>query len=186
MYMSELSWLYSAQLVRFMAVGLCLGTSTVVMTMYFYLVSKGKTEPAEQKMMGILYRILRVGMVLALATEASSFLYYFHVDNFIYWTDNPELLIRFTIFAVIVANASAMQHRKITMWLGPVLAGGSWYAYFFFSVWIETQTTYFILLSGYLIWLCVVFALVTSLRLYLTRNQKTYLGDGAVVKAAAR
>ena len=186
MYMTELSWFFSMQLVRFLAVGLCLGTSTVVMTMYFYLVSKGKTEPAEGKMMHVLYRILRVGMFLALVTEGTSFFYYFHVDNFIYWTDNPELLIRLTIFGVIVTNASAMQHRKITMWLGPVFAGGSWYAYFFFSVWIETETTYLVLLSGYLIWLCLVFALVTSLRLYLTRNQKTYLGDGAAVKAAAR
>jgi len=45
--------------------------------------------------------------------------------NFIYWTDNPEFFIRLTIFTVIVANAFAMQYRKISMWVGPVLAGGS-------------------------------------------------------------
>lgn len=179
MYLSELSWLYTAQLARFLAVGLCLGTSTVVMTMYFYLVAKGKTESAEKKIMHILYTILRVGMVLAIVTEVTCILYHYHVDNFLYWTDNPELLMRLTIFSVIIVNAFAMQHHKITMWLGPVFAGGSWYAYFFFSVWIETHATYSVLLVGYLIWLGIMFLLLAALRMYLTRNQNSRLGDGA-------
>jgi hypothetical protein len=177
MYLSELSWLYSAQLVRFLAVGLCLGTSTVVLTMYYYLLAKGHAEPAEKKMMHILYNILRVGMVLAVLTEITCFLYHFHIDNFIYWTDNPELLMRWTVFGVIVLNALAMQFHKITMWLGPVLAGGSWYAYFFFSVWVETESTYPVLLSGYLLWLGFVFILLSVLRLYLTREAKNQLND---------
>lgn len=179
MYVTELSWLYSAQLIRFLAVGLCLGTSTCVMTMYFYLVAKGKTDPAEKNVMHILYTILRVGMVLAIATEITCLIYYYHVDNFIYWTDNPEFLMRITIFGVICVNALAMQHRKISMWLGPVFAGGSWYGYFFFSVWIETESTYLTLLAGYIGWLAFIFVFLAGLRLYLTRNQTRRIGDGA-------
>ena len=185
MYVTELSWLYAADLARYLAVGLCLGTSTVVMTMYFYLVAKGNTETAEKRVMQILYRILRVGMVLALITEGTNLIYHYHADNFIYWTDNPELLMRLTIFAVIIVNAFAMQYHKISMWLGPVFAGGSWYAYFFFSVWIETETTYPVLFAGYLIWLGVVFVILALLRLYLTRNQNSRLGDGAYAENPA-
>lgn len=179
MYVSELSWLYASHLVRFLAVGLCLGTSTCVMTLYYYLVAKGKTEEAEKKIMHILYIVLRIGMCLAVLTEVTTLIYYYHVDNFIYWTDNPELLMRLTIFAVICANAYAMRHRKVTMWLGPVFAGGSWYAYFFFSVWIETEATYLTLLIGFIVWLTVVFTVLAGLRFYLTRNQASRLGDGA-------
>lgn len=129
--------------------------------------------------MHILYSILRVGMVLAVITEGTCLLYHFHIDNFIYWTDNPELLMRVTIFGVIIVNAIAMQFHKISMWLGSVFAGGSWYAYFFFSVWVETESTYPVLLLGYLLWLGFVFILLASLRTYLTRDQKSSLGDGA-------
>lgn len=179
MYLEELQIFYIAQLFRLLAVGLCLGTSTIAMTFYFYVVAQGKTEPAQNRMMHVVYTVLRVGMVLAMVTEATCFMYNYHIDNFVYWTDNPELLMRLTIFSVIVVNAFAMQYRRITMWLGPVFAGGSWYGYFFFSVWIETESTYPVLFVGYLMWLTIVFAIVTTLRLVLTRKQKHRIGDGS-------
>lgn len=177
--MSELELFYLSQLVRTWAVGLCLGASTLAMTNYFYVVSRGHTEPAENRMMHIVYTVLRVGMVAAMLTEVTTFAYNYHVHNFIYWTDNPEFFMRLTIFGVIVVNAVAMQYRLISMWLGPVFAGGSWYAYFFFSVWIETESTYGTLLLGYLGWLLFVAVLLVGLRLVLTRKQQHRLGDGA-------
>jgi len=177
--MNEIELYYLMNLTRTYAVGLCLGVSSIAMTNYFCMVAKGHTEPAENRMMHIVYTVLRIGMVLAMVTELTTLAYYYHVDNFIYWTDNPEFLMRITIFSVIVINAFAMQYRKITMWLGPVFAGGSWYAYFFFSVWIETESTYSTLLIGYIAWLTFMFVFLGCLRLYLTRNQGNRLGDGA-------
>ncbi len=183
--MNEIELYYLTNLIRTYAVGLCLGVSTIAMTNYFYMVAKGGTETAENRMMHIVYTILRIGMVLAVVTEVTTLIYYYHVDNFVYWTDNPEFLMRITIFSVIVANAFAMQNRKISMWLGPVFAGGSWYAYFFFSVWIETESTYSTLLVGYMGWLAFMFVFLGALRLYLTRNQEQRIGDGASVSAKA-
>lgn len=177
--MNELELLYLTQLFRIWTVGLCLGVSSIAMTFYFYVVNKGSTEPAENKMMHIVYTVLRVGMVLVCISELTTFIYHYHVNNFIYWTDNPELLIRLTIFSVIVINAILMQKRWITMWLGPVFAGGSWYAYFFFSVWIETESTYPVLLAGYSCWLAFIAIFLLTLRLILTRKQNSCLGDGA-------
>lgn len=183
--MSEIELYYLAQLFRTYTVGLCLGVSSIAMTNYFYVVSRGGTEPAENRMMHIVYTILRIGMALVVTSEITTLVYYYHVDNFIYWTDNPEFLMRITIFSVIVINAFAMQYRKISMWLGPVLAGGSWYAYFFFSVWIETESTYSTLLGGYIAWLTFMFVFLSCLRLYLTRNQANRIGDGASGSADA-
>lgn len=179
MYFEELQIFYMSQLFRSLTVGLVLGTSTIALTFYLYVVAQGKTDPAQNKMMHIVYTVLRVGMVLVLLSEITCFMYNYHIDNFIYWTDNPELLMRLTIYAIIVVNAFAMQFRKITMWLGPVIAAGSWYAYFFFSTWIETESTYPTLLVGYVIWLAIVFVIVNGLRLYFTRNQKHRIGDGS-------
>ena len=179
MYIEELQYFYLAQIFRHLTVGLVLGTSTIVLTFYLYVVAQGKTESAQNKMMHIVYTVLRVGMVLVLVSELTCFMYNYHVDNFVYWTDNPELLMRLTIYAIIVINAFAMQFRKITMWLGPVIAAGSWYAYFFFSTWVETESTYPTLFVGYLIWLAIAFVIINGLRLYFTRNQKNRIGDGS-------
>lgn len=171
--MSELELFYLSQLFRTYTVGLCLGVSTLVMTFYYFVVAKGHTEPAENRMMHIAYTVLRIGMVLVVISEITCFMYNYHVHNFIYWTDNPELLMRATIFTVIVLNAFAMQYRIVSMWLGPVFAGGSWYAYFFFAVWIETESTYSTLLLGYLGWLCGFGLFLAVLRALLTRKSKT-------------
>ena len=171
--MTELELFYLSQLFRTYTVGLCLGVSTLVMTFYYFVVAKGHTEPAEKRMMHIAYTVLRIGMVLVVISEITCFMYNYHVHNFIYWTDNPELLMRATIFTVIVLNAFAMQYRKVSMWLGPVFAGGSWYAYFFFAVWIETESTYSTLLLGYLGWLCGFGLFLAVLRTLLTRKSTT-------------
>jgi hypothetical protein len=177
--MSELEIYYLASLFRNYTVGLCLGVSSIAMTFYFYVVAKGHTEKSQNIMMHIVYTVLRVGMVLVILSELTMILYNYHINNFIYWTDNPELFIRLTIYSIIVCNAFAMQHRKINMWLGPVFAGGSWYAYFFFSVWIETESTYKTLLIGYVSWLLFFGICLALFRIYLTRKQKSYLGDGS-------
>lgn len=177
--MNELELIYLSQLFRIYTVGLCLGVSTIAMTFYFYVVAHGRTEPSQNKMMHIVYSVLRLGMVLVCISELTDVIYNYHINNFIYWTDNPELLMRLTIFAVIIFNAIAMQKHWITMWLGPVLAGGSWYAYFFFSVWTETESTYPTLLLGYTCWLALVAIILLVLRLILTRHQSSRLGDGA-------
>ncbi len=181
--MQEIEIYFLSQLFRTYTVGLCLGVSTIAMTFYFYVVAKGKTDKSQNVMMHIVYRVLRIGMVLVMCSELSLIIYNYYINNFIYWTDNPEFFMRLTIFTIIVVNAFAMQYRKISMWLGPVFAGGSWYAYFFFSVWIETESTYSTLLSGYLTWLVIFGSLLTLLRIMLTRKQKSYVGDGAYVAA---
>ncbi len=182
--MSELELYYLATLFRTYTVGLCLGVSSIAMTFYFYVVATGHTDKSQNIMMHIVYTVLRVGMVLVMVSEVTTVIYNYHINNFIYWTDNPELLMRLTIFMVIICNAFAMQHRKISMWLGPVFAGGSWYAYFFFSVWIETESTYLTLLVGYISWLTVFGLFLAFLRIFLTRKQESYLGDGAYIGAS--
>jgi len=173
--MIESELYYLTQLFRTYAVGLCLGVSSLAMINYFYVVAKGKTVAAENRMMHIVYTVLRIGMVLLVFSELAALAYNSHINNVSYWTDNPELFIRITIFSIIVMNAIAMQFRKITMWLGPVFAGGSWYAYFFFSVWLETNSSYLTLLTGYIVWLVLVTIFLTLLRVYLTRKRLSRL-----------
>ena len=164
---------------RTYAVGLCVGVSSLVLTLYFYLVAKGRTLPEQGKMMHVAYTLLRVGMSLAVISELAAFAYHYQQGNSDYWAAGSFLWIRITVFSVIVVNAFAMQKRLISMWLGPVFAGGSWYAYFFFSVWPQFESSYTGLLTGYLIWLLGFGIFLALLRISLTRQQQHFIGDGS-------
>ena len=70
-------------------------------------------------MMHIVYTVLRVGIVLVFSSEITMFIDHYHVNNFIYWTDNPELLIRLTIFSVWIETESSYLTllRGYALWL---------------------------------------------------------------------
>ncbi|MBF6057377.1 MULTISPECIES: hypothetical protein [Thiomicrorhabdus] len=172
--MSELFWV---NLFHQFAVGLSVGSSTFALVFYYYVVAAGETLPEQRKFMHIVYFVLRIGMMLIVLSEFAIFLYSYHINNYLYWMANPEVLMRLTLFTVIVINALLMHKRLISMWIGPVIAGGSWYAFFFFSVfvdirWVELGFNYVTLLSGYLLWLLLLGIFLSALRLYLTRAQR--------------
>jgi len=144
--------------------------STIALAFYFYVVSQGKTTQSQNQLMHLVYTILRVGMVLVLCGELALLVGHCLLDNNLYWQDNPALWMRCTVFFVIVANAVAMQWRKVSMWVGPVLAGGSWYGYFFFGAWPSLEQTYLTMFMGYLGWLVVFGAILTVVRILLTRS----------------
>lgn len=173
--MSDLFWV---NLLHQYAVGLSVGASTFAMVFYYYVVAQGQTHLEQRKLMHIVYFVLRIGMMLIVVSEFVKFEYNYQINNYLYWMANPEVYMRLTIFSVIVVNAILMHKRLISMWIGPVLAGGSWYAFFFFSVfvdirWVDMGYDYFTLLSGYLLWLAAVGVFLTGLRVYLTRNHVT-------------
>lgn len=172
--MSDLFWV---NLFHQFAVGLSVGASTFAMIFYYYVVAQGNTHPEQRKFMHIVYFVLRIGMMLIILSEFAMFQYNYQVNNYLYWMNNPEILIKATIFAVIIVNAVLMHKHMISMWFGPALAGGSWYAFLFFSVfvdirWVDTGYDYSSLLMGYIAWLAVVTVALAGLRVYLTRDHQ--------------
>jgi len=160
-------------------IGLCLGVSTIILTFYFYIVAWGHIEKPALKMMQIVVKVLRIGMVLIVIAELATLLYHFQSGLASYWLDNPSLYARLTIFTIIVVNAAAMQTKKISMWVGPVLAGGSWYSYFFINAWPHISANYFAVMCSYLVWLAVFGALLTGLRIYLTPRPQHQLAENS-------
>ena len=78
--MQEIEIYFLSQLFRTYTVGLCLGVSTIAMTFYFYVVAKGKTDKSQNVMMHIVYRVLRIGMVLVMCSELSLIIYNYYIN----------------------------------------------------------------------------------------------------------
>ncbi|MEX0652293.1 MAG: hypothetical protein WD153_02425 [Candidatus Paceibacterota bacterium] len=105
---------------------LAVGASTFALIFYYVAIQDGIIDASEKRFMHVVYRVLRVGLVLIIVTELCLALFHYMQDGFLFFK-NEFLLFTWTVLAVIVCNAILMQKHKMPMWLGPALAGGSWY-----------------------------------------------------------
>jgi hypothetical protein len=115
-------------------IGLAVGASTFALTFYFMAFKKGAPDPSERRFMHAVYFTIRLSLVLIIATEIG-YIWYYGLAAFPLVETSEVLWFRWFLLGVIIGNAVLMEFRKMPMWLGPALAGGSWYAFFFATAW---------------------------------------------------
>jgi hypothetical protein len=118
-------FLITAAIVFSFAVSLGVGSSTMAIINFFVAIADGTIDPVERRMMGIVYRLLRICMVtifftLAILTAASS--YKLGADAL-----TALLAAQWTALLVLYANAILMTLRIMPSTVGPALQAGSWY-----------------------------------------------------------
>lgn len=139
------------------ALSLAVGASTFALIFYVNGIKDGTIDPSERRFMGIVYFVLRLALALIIAVQlilVSSYL----PDGIAVLLKNPGFVLGWVLIAVIIGNALLMHFHKIPMWLGPVLAGGSWYALFLLNAWPGPLRLSFLELVG----IYVVFLFVFS------------------------
>ncbi len=109
---------------------LAVASSTYALIFYYKATADGKVDETERSFLHIVYRVLRIGLLLLIAAEAIGVIMYHYYGSSAEYFYTPVFYARVTLLGVIVSNAFLMQWRLMPMWLGPALAGGSWYAYF--------------------------------------------------------
>lgn len=107
--------------------------STFAMVFYYAAMWDGKISDDEKHFMHIVYFVLRIGMIILIPWEILVMLWTIIADIPVYY-ENAVNWFRVFLLGVIVFNALMMTKHKMPMWLGPALAGGSWYYYFFISI----------------------------------------------------
>ncbi|HEX9608674.1 MAG TPA: hypothetical protein VGA06_00475 [Candidatus Paceibacterota bacterium] len=142
-------------------IGLAAGASTFALTFYFMGIKDEVIDASERRFMGAVYFVLRVAIVVIVVTELFYILYW-GFDAFTLVKTMEVLWFRWMLLGIIVANALLMHFHKMPMWLGPALAGGSWYALFSATIWPDLALPFETLLSYYAIF---VVAMIAFLRL---------------------
>jgi hypothetical protein len=151
--------------------GLAAGASTFALTFYFMGIKDGTIDPSERRFMGAVYFALRVALVVIIVTEVFYVVYY-GIEAFTLVQTAEVLWFRWMLLGIIIANALLMQIHKMPMWLGPALAGGSWYALFFASVWPELTLSFGTLSLYYGIFIVFMVLLLQGIRLiYIGRRR---------------
>lgn len=144
-------------------IGLAAGASTFALTFYFMGMEDGVIDASERRFMGAVYFTLRLALVVIIATEVFYVLYY-GLSEFSLVETAEVLWFRWMLIGVIIINALLMQFHKMPMWLGPALAGGSWYSLFFATIWPGLTLSFATLLGYYVMFVAFMVALLRFIK----------------------
>ena len=124
------------------------GASTFAVIFYYVAIQDGVIDSSEKRFMHIVYTVLRIGMVVIIITQLlSAFLLYSRGDSSLFL--NEFLLFNWTLLGIIIVNAVLMQRHYMPMWLGPALAGGSWYTLAFINAFAPSSFASYSTLAVY-------------------------------------
>lgn len=139
---------------------LAVGSSTYAITFFQQSILDGRINKTEKRFLHTVYFILRLGMVLLVLSVLWRMLLLGFTDTPLF--SDQTLWFQFTLLLIVNVNAILMDRHLIPMWLGPAIAGGSWYGYFFSVILTPLSFSYPLLL---LYWVCLVISFVIFLRI---------------------
>ncbi len=139
---------------------LAVGSSTYAITFFQQSILDGRIDKTEKRFLHTVYFILRLGMVLLVLSVLWRMLLLGFTDTPLF--SDQTLWFQFTLLLIVNVNAILMDRHLIPMWLGPAIAGGSWYGYFFSVILTPLSFSYPLLL---LYWVCLVISFVIFLRI---------------------
>jgi hypothetical protein len=112
--------------VQSMAVSLGVGSSTIAIINFFTAIADGKIDEVERRMMGVVYKVLRVAMVLILITtgllSAVQYVQY-GVPYF-----SPFVVMFWVLISALFINALLMTKHIMPSKVGPALQAATWYS----------------------------------------------------------
>lgn len=144
------------------------GSSTYAITFFHQSIADGVVDDTEKRFLHTVYFLLRAGMILLFVSYTA--------QGYQIWQGMPipvgtdTLAIQSTLLAIIFGNAVLMEKRLIAMWLGPAIAGASWYGIFFAFVLNLYHFSYPILITWYAILIVFFIIFLRILREYMMKK----------------
>lgn len=155
--------LLGVSLLQSFALSLGVGASTLAVVNYVVASADGVIDQAEQRLMKIVYVILRIAMVVILLTAV-----YQSVNalltvgvNFV----SPFLGFLYFLIAILFVNAFFMTKRMMPRAIGPSLQAASWYGLSVLNLLYYVGLTYFTFtefFGGYLILLAIMMVVING------------------------
>lgn len=130
-------------LIIFHLIGVALGVGGATFIEIFLTKSlmDGVIDPTESGFLKIVYRVVRVGLVISLFTGFGFVvLYIAHGQTFKLY--NPVLWAKLTVVTIIAVNAILLQMHKISLWLGSAFSFISWYGALIIGVFLTNSTKF--------------------------------------------
>lgn len=126
-------------IVHLIGVALGVGGATFIEIFLTRSLMDGVIDPTESGFLKIVYRVVRVGLVLSLFTGFGFLVLYIAHGQF-FKLYNPVLWAKLTIVSIIAINAILLQMHKISLWLGSAFSFISWYAALIVGIFLTNST----------------------------------------------
>ena len=139
---------------------LAVGSSTDAITFFQQSILDGRIDKTEKRFLHTVYFILRLGMLLLVLSVLWRMLLLGFTDIPLF--SDQTLWFQFTLLLAVNINSILMDRHLIPMWLGPAIAGGSWYGYFFSVILTPLSLSEPLLL---LYWVCLIISFIIFLRI---------------------
>jgi hypothetical protein len=149
-------------------VALGVGGATFGGILYLKAMKDGKVDPMEGEWLGVIFTVLRIGLVIAILSGFGFFLEYRFTGQEERLFD-PRLWAKMTIILALVSNALLIQMRRIPMWFGEALSITSWYSALVLGIMRGANYSYFTFLIFYIIAVFIVMGILKIIK-------KLYLG----------
>ncbi len=144
------------------------GASTLAIVSFLVALADGNMEASERRMLGVIFKVLRISMVAILITTLGLVFLGMEVSNFV--------IAQFIVIAVLYVNAILMTKHLMPKTFGPALQAGSWYTLGLLAALLPLGLTEFSLLTfglSYAAWLVLAIAIVNGLMGGIKKIQST-------------
>lgn len=146
-------------------IGTVLGVGSATFAEIFYMraMKDGEVDPEEGATLKIVYRIIRIGLFLAVFS-GFGFLLYYRLIGSEYLLYDPKLWAKMAIVIIIMINAIMLTTRSIAFWLGSAISITSWYAALILGSWRTYPYSFVQTMVGYIISVAVMVVVLHFVR----------------------
>ena len=150
-------------IIQSFSVSLGVGSSTLAILNFFGAIADGTIDPTERRMMGIVYKVLRIAMGFILV---SSILLLANEYSTIGLANMSAFSVAFLLaLMMLFINAMLMTAHIMPSTFGPSIQAGSWYTLGTLMALKSlgmTDFTFFQFMMGYITWIVLAVAIVNG------------------------
>lgn len=160
-----------ALIVQTLSISLGVGSSTLAIVNFFVAIADGKIDEHERRMMGVVYKVLRVAMAgILISTLCVFVLSYVKVPQF----EALQLQIA-SLLVVLCINAVLMTLRKMPSAFGPAIQVSAWYSTGFLIAFdrVMWNLSYLQFVIFYLVMFTLAVSVINGLMMHLKQKQKS-------------
>ncbi len=153
--------------------GTILGVGGATLAEIFYLsaVKHGKPGAGEKRLMHANYKMLRVGLALAVLSGIALIWYWVSVEGNPWPLESPKVWVKDIMVLVIIINAVLISKRWVPMWLGASLSFTSWWGATLLGAWREIPFSFWQIVSGYIVAIFVIAAILEGIKHWYVRKR---------------
>lgn len=168
-----------------MGVTLGIGASTFALIFYIQAMQDGSVDAVERRVLRTVIAVMRIGMALIIGVLLFTGGYYY-LNNIPILRDTL-FIVESMLMTIIVANALLMNARLMPMWIGPAIAGGTWYSLFLLHTlpFIQNKTQA-MLCVYYVLFVAIFYSVFTIIKSFFSpryMNDKTQMRETIAMQA---